>query len=119
MNVQQFTVPITTDASGDAVAYSPVFTGRVNAIHYVKAGSGGFADTVDFAIVSERTGQNIWTEANVTASKTVAPSQPLHTQAGVVIEDQYGYIDLWQDRIKITIDEGGNATTGTFIIVVE
>ncbi|PKN93013.1 MAG: hypothetical protein CVU44_11315 [Chloroflexi bacterium HGW-Chloroflexi-6] len=118
---ERHVVPVTTAADGSATAYSPVLTGPVSAIHYIKT---DFADGVDFTITSEATGQGLWTETNVNAAKVVAPRQPTHDQAGVAslyaaggepVEDK---ICLANDRVKIVIASGGNAKSGAFHIVI-
>jgi hypothetical protein len=115
-------VSVTTAADGSATAYSPVVTGKVSQIRYVKT---DFAAGVDFTITSEATGETIWTQVNVDATVTVAPRQPTHDTAGVAslyaaagtaVND---HICLAQDRVKIFIANGGNAATGTFHIVME
>lgn len=119
---QRHVVSVTTDGSGDATAYTPVITGKVCTIIYTKT---DFADGVDFTITAEATGETIWAENDVNASKTVAPRQATHTTAGVaalyaaagvaVLDD----IVVAQDRVKIVIASGGVTKSGTFIVVVQ
>lgn len=123
--IQRHVVDVVTDASGDSVVYSPRVNGKISAIHYVKHGSNAFADTVDFTIVSEATGETIWTESNVTASKTCYPRAAMHTTAGVAAllaaggEALRDKIAVADDRVKITIAQGGDAKNGQFLLVVE
>lgn len=121
MYLERHTVELTTAADESATGYSPVVTGRVLAIHYVK---DDFANGVDFTITSEVTGQGIWTESDVNASASRAPRQPTHGQDGSAslyaatgepVED---YIALAQDRVKIVIANGGVAKSGSFILVI-
>lgn len=114
-------VSVTTAADGSATAYSPIVTGRLSQIRYVKT---DFDNGVGFTITSEATGETLWTEAAVNASATRAPRQATHSTAGVaatfdgtraVLEP----IALAQDRVKIVIASGGNVKTGAFHIVVE
>lgn len=115
------TVVVTTDASGDATAYSPVFSGRIESVHYVKT---DFADGVDFTITSEALAENIWTESNVNASAVRRPRAPTHDGVGVASlyaaagEPVENKIAMADDRVKIVIAQGGNVKTGTFHIVV-
>ena len=118
---ERHTVALTTDASGDVTGYTNTVTGRVIAVIYTK---DDFAAGVDFTITSETTGQNIWTESDVNASKTVAPRQPTHDRAGVAslyaaagepVEDHI-YVAL--ERIKIVVAQGGNAKSGSFTVIV-
>lgn len=119
---ERHTVTVTTAADGSATAYSPVVTGKLSQIRYVKT---DFAVGVDFTITSEATGETLWTEANVDASTTRAPRQATHgtdgvaalyAAAGTAVNDK---IALAKDRVKIVIANGGNAATGTFHIVME
>lgn len=119
---QRHVVTLTTDASGDATGYTPVVTGRLSAIHYIKT---DFADGVDFTVASEATGQSLWAGTNVNASAIVAPRQPTHGQdgsaslyaaAGEPVETQ---IALANDRVKIVVASGGASKTGTFHVVID
>ena len=118
---ERHTVTLVTDASGDATGYSPVITGRILTIHYVAT---DYSAGVDFTITAEATGETIWTESNVNATKTVAPRQATHSTAGVAalyaaagtaVND---HVALANDRVKIVVAAGGNAKTGAFHIIV-
>lgn len=126
MKAERFTVSVTTAADGSATAYSPTITGAISSIAYVADGVNPYAATVDFAITVEATGQGLWTQADITASGTRAPRQPVHEQDGTdrfyqgtssehTVSD---YIFLAADRVKIVLAQGGNAKTGQFIITV-
>ena len=119
---QRVAVTVTTAADGTATAYSPVLTGKLSQIRYVKT---DFAIGVDFTITAEATGETLWTEANVDASATRAPRQATHgtdgvaslyAAAGTAVQDK---IALANDRVKIVIAAGGALATGTFHIVME
>lgn len=118
---ERHAVAVTTAADGSATAYSPVVTGRLSTIRYVKT---DFAAGVDFTITSEATGETLWTQADVNASATVAPRQATHSTAGVAslyattfaVNDK---IALAGDRVKIVIASGGDTKTGAFHIVME
>lgn len=113
------TVAITTNASGDATSYTPVVTGKIINIIYTKT---DYVNGVDFAITAESSGLGLWTEANVNATKTVSPRQPTHTQTGTenntAGDVNLGDIYLTNERVKIVVDEGGNAKSGTFKVIV-
>lgn len=119
---ERHTVNVTTAADGTATAYSPVITGLISSIRYIKT---DFATGVDFTITSEATGDTIWTQLNVDATVTVAPRQATHSTAGAAALYAGGgtavldKIALANDRVKIVIASGGNAATGQFIITVE
>ena len=121
MYVKRHKVAITTAADGTATGYTPLLMGRILSIQYVKT---DFADTADFAITAEDTGQGLWTEENVTASAQVAPRQPTHDNAGAAslyaaggepVEDCYYLAD---ERVKIAIAQGGDTKSGTFYVTV-
>lgn len=115
-------VTITTAADGTATGYSPVISGEIMQIEYVK---NDFANGVDFTITGEDTGIGIWTQADVNASAVVAPRQPTHSQAGVAAlyaasgTGVLAPIAIARDRVKIAIAQGGNAKSGTFHILVK
>ena len=119
---ERHTVAMTTAADGSATAYSPVITGKLSQIRYVKT---DFTDGVDFTITAEATGETLWAELNVNASATRAPRQATHDTAGVAALYAAGgaavndKIALAKDRVKIVLAAGGNAKTGVFHIIIE
>lgn len=121
MYAQRHTVSVTTASDGSATAYSPVVTGLLSQIRYVKT---DFTDGVDFTITTEATGETLWTELNVNASATKAPRQPTHGTDGVASLYAAGGvavqapIALANDRVKIVIASGGATKIGTFHIVL-
>ncbi len=124
MHVTRHTVTPVSAADGSVIAYSETITGRILQIRYVKASAGNYADTVDFAITVEATGEGLWTEANITASATRAPRQATHgvdgvaslyAGSGTAVND---HIAVANDRVKIAITNAGDTKTGTFHILV-
>lgn len=122
MAIRKFTVPVTTAADGTATAYSPYLSGFVESIQYVKT---DYVDGVDFTITADVTGETIWTEANVNAAVVKRPRAATHTTAGVAALYAAGgtavqeRIALGRDRVKIVLAQGGNATSGSFVITVD
>lgn len=123
---ERHSVTVTTDASGDATAFLPSesgksLTGRIITIIYDK---DDFANGVDFDVTMEGTGETVWDEDDVNASKTVAPRQATHDTAGAAAlyadagEAVNDYIVAANDRVKIVVASGGNAKSGTFTVVV-
>lgn len=119
--VERHTVVVTTAADGTATAFTPVITGKIQQITYTKT---DYTDGVDFTITLEATGETVWTELNVNATKTVAPRIATHDTAGVAslyaatgepVED---YLCAARDRVKIVIAAGGATKTGTFDVVI-
>ncbi len=118
---ERHVVPVTTASDGSATAYTPVVTGRIHSIVYVK---NNFANGVDFAITLEATGQTVWTQNDVNASAFVAPRLATHDTAGAAslfasggepVED---CVVAANDRVKIVIASGGSVTSGTFHVIV-
>lgn len=117
MFAQRHVISVTTDASGNATAYSPAgLTGRIQAIRYAK---GDFADGVDFTITLENTGESLWTQSDVNASATVYPVQKANL-GGTGVASTITEVPMVaaNDRVKIVIAQGGNAKSGTFHVVV-
>lgn len=120
MHVERYAIPVTTAADGSATVYSPVITGRVHAVQYVKT---DFANGVDFTITAEATGETIWTQSDVNASATVYPRAAVHDTAGVAAtlngtQAMRDAVCLATDRVKFVIASGGNAKSGTFNLIV-
>lgn len=115
-------IPVTTDASGNATVYSAnQYSGPVRTVTYTKT---SFDDGSTITVTGETSGQNIWTQSNVNATATVCPRQGTHSQAGVAslyaaagtaVQSE---IYLANERIKIVIASGGNAKVGAFRVVV-
>jgi hypothetical protein len=120
--IQRHEVSLTTDAGGDVTGYTPVITGKLSQIRYVKT---DFADGVTFAVTAEATGETLWSQAAVNASATVAPRQATHSTAGAAALYAGGgsavldKISLALDRVKIVVSAGGNVKTGTMHVVIE
>lgn len=121
-HAERHAVTVTTDGSGDATAYSPVITGHLSQIRYVKT---DFDNGSTITITAEATGETLWTETGVNASATRAPRQATHTTAGVAslyaaagtaVNDK---IALAVDRVKIVVSSGGATKAGTFHIIIE
>lgn len=112
-------IQVTTDASGNATAYSPDgINGRVVSISYIKHATN-YTDGVDFTITAEATGQSLWTDTNINASETVYPVAAANlgtTGAASTLTEAPIYIA--NDRVKIVIAQGRNAKIGTFDVVV-
>ena len=122
---RKFTVvPVTGTAT--ATEYSPYLSGYIESIQYVKPGSGGYSDGVDFTITADVTGEAILSLTDQNSSVVVRPRAATCGTDGVAAE----YVDatavsavntriaLSRDRVKIAIAQGGNGTTGTFVITV-
>jgi len=121
--MRRYKLPVTTAADGTAVALFPKVAGLLQSLHYVKDGSNGFTDGVDFTITADATGETLWTEANVNASTVRYPRAPTHTTAGVAALFAAGGTAVLDkipvsDRVKVVLAQGGNAKKGVFHLVV-
>lgn len=120
--VKRFAVSITTSDIGAGTGYTPVFSGRISQIRYVK---DDYAAGVDFTITLEATGETVWAEDNVDASATRAPRQATHSTAGVAALYAAGGVAVNDkiiaaaDRVKIVVASGGDKKSGTFHVTVE
>ena len=124
--MRRIELKVTTAADGTATAFFNKASGKIHSLHYVKDSTTAFTDGVDFAVTTETTGENIWTEQNVNASTVRYPRAPTHTQAGVAagiystggaaVADK---IAIANDRIKVAIAQGGNAKMGKFVALVD
>jgi len=122
MALKTHEVAITVNADGDGTGYTPVISGRISQIRYVK---DDYADGVDVTITNELTGETIWAEENVNASATRAPRQATHSTAGVAAVYAAGgaavndKIVVAASRVKIVVAAGGDTKSGTFYVTVE
>lgn len=117
-------VDVTTDASGDATAYTDIADGFVQSIRYVKDGSNPLDNGSDFTITAESSGAAILTATNVAASATyypraatvdVANAASLYAAGGEPVEDR---IPVAFERVKIVVAQGGNTKVGRFHVYV-
>lgn len=121
MDPKRIEVEPQTDANGDATAYSEVVRGEIHRVHYVK---DTYADGVDVTITLEATGEQVWAENDVNASKAVAPRRALHTTAGAAAlyaaggTAVLGPVVAASERIKVVVAQGGATKKGKFIFVV-
>ena len=78
MMITRQTIPITTDASGDATVYTGDINGRLTTIIYSK----GTLDTIDISVVGETSGAVVWAESAIASSKTLSPRRITNTTTG-------------------------------------
>lgn len=123
MTIRRFVIPVTTDDGGygEATVYSPVLSGKLVSIRYVKT---DFTDGVDFTVTAEATGETLWAEDNVNASATRHPRAATHSTAGAAAtydgtRGVLSKISLGQDRVKIAIESGGDTKSGAFHLTVD
>ncbi len=127
MFAERASVTLTTTAGGAATGYaggaSGALTGRVLAVHYT---AGNIGASAAVTITSEATGETILALASVsltalasyyprTQTCTSDGTAQLYAAAGTKVTDA---VTLANDRIKVVIASGGNATSGTFVFVI-
>jgi len=121
MYLKRHTLSITTDASGDGTGYTPVVNGRVLDVQYVET---DYATTVDFTITGAITSKEILSLSGITASTTWLPRIQVHDSAdGTGLLYNVGRkvcepVCLANERVKITVAQGGNAKSGTFYVTI-
>lgn len=119
MKLSRFTVNVTTDDQGDAVAYSPQCNGLVRTVEYIQPTSGGLDAATDIDIIADVSGAVIWTNDDLSASKVIHPLAQAQDNTGADIAGAYAPICLADERIKITVANGGDTLSGTFIFTIE
>jgi len=119
MKLSRFTVNITTDDQGDAVAYSPQCNGLVRTVEYVRPTSSGLDAATDIDIIADVSGAVIWTNDDLSASKVIHPLAQAQDNTGADIVGAYAPICLADERIKITVANGGNTLSGQFVFTIE
>jgi hypothetical protein len=123
--MRKLKLAVTTAADGTATAFMNKVSGKIHSVQYVKDGANAYTDGVDFTLTAESTGESIWNEANVNASAIRYPRAPVHTQAGAAALYAAGgtavldKIAVSNERIKIAVAQGGNAKTGSFVVLVD
>ena len=119
MHLTRVSVAIVTDESGDAVAYTPALNGVVRSVRYIKPTSGGLADGTDIDIVTDKGAVVVWDKDNLDASKVIYPMVQAQDNTGTDVTGSYAPIPVCDERIKITVANGGNAGAGTFEFLIE
>lgn len=121
--VQKFDLNVVTATGGGAVVFTPPAMGSVVSVQYIADTVAAFASTADFTVASEDTGVEYWRQDNVTASAQRYPLAPANTAAGVALVYSTGNAvgvpyHVANERIKITIAQGGNTKAGRFVVLV-
>ena len=119
MRLTRVSVSVVTDESGAAVAYSPQCNGLVRTVEYVKPTSGGLDAATDIDIIADVSGAVIWTNKDLSTSKVIHPLAPAQDNTGADIVGAYAPICLADERIKITVANGGNTLSGQFVFTIE
>ena len=119
MRLTRVSVAVVTDAEGDATAYTPALNGMIRSVRYVKPDSGGLDAGSDIDIVTDKGAVVVWDKDDLAASAVIYPMVPAHDNTGTLVAGSYAPIPVCDERIKITVANGGNAGTGTFEFLIE
>lgn len=120
MYAERHTVSLTTAADGSATGYTPVVSGRVMSLHYVKS---DFADTVDFDVTVDATGEVLLDKDNITASASFYPRKQVTDPTGTAatMDGTRALLEpvfVAQDRIKVAVANAGDTKSGSVIVVI-
>ena len=119
MRLTRISVAVVTDAEGAATVYTPALNGMVRSVRYVKPDSGGLDNDSDIDIVTDKGAVVVWDKDNLSASAVIYPMVPAHDNTGALVAGSYAPIPVCDERIKITVANGGNAGAGTFEFLIE
>ena len=119
MHLTRVSVPVLTNAEGAATAYTPALNGVVRSVRYIKPTSGGLADGTDIDIVTDKGAVVVWDKDNLAASAVIYPMVQAQDNTGADVAGSYAPIPVCDERIKITVANGGNAGAGTFEFLIE
>lgn len=119
MKLTRVSVAVVTDGSGDAVVYTPALNGMVRSVQYIKPTSGGLADGSDIDIVTDKGAVVVWDKDDLAASAVIYPMVQAQDNTGADVAGSYAPIPVCDERIKITVANGGNAGVGTFEFLIE
>ena len=119
MRLTRVSVAVVTDESGDAVFYTPALNGVVRSVRYIKPSSGGLYNNSNIDIVTDKGAVVVWDKDNLAASTVIYPMVQAQDNTGTDVSGSYAPIPVCDERIKITVANGGNAGAGTFEFLIE
>ena len=119
MRLTRISVAVVTDADGDATAYTPALNGMVRSVRYIKPATGGLDAGTDIDIVTDKGAVVVWDKDNLAASTVIYPMVQAQDNAGADVVGSYAPIPVCDERIKITVANGGDAGAGTFEFLIE
>lgn len=119
MRLTRVSVAVVTDESGDAVVYTPALNGMIRSVRYVKPDSGGLDVGSDIDIVTDKGAVVVWDKDDLAASAVIYPMVQAQDNTGADVAGSYAPIPVCDERIKITVANGGNAGAGTFEFLIE
>lgn len=119
MRLTRVSVPVLTNAEGAATVYTPALNGMIRSVRYIKPSSGGLDGGTDIDIVTDKGAVVVWDKDNLAASAVIYPMVPAQDNTGTDVAGSYAPIPVCDERIKITVANGGNAGAGTFEFLIE
>ena len=119
MRLTRVSVPVVTSALGAAVVYTPALNGMIRSARYIKPSSGGLDGGTDIDIVTDKGAVVVWDKDNLAASTVIYPMVQAQDNAGADVVGSYAPIPVCDERIKITVANGGDAGAGTFEFLIE
>ena len=119
MRLTRVSVAVVTDADGNATAYTPALNGMVRSVRYIKPATGGLDAGTDIDIVTDKGAVVVWDKDNLAASAVIYPMVPAQDNKGADVAGSYAPIPVCDERIKITVANGGDAGAGTFEFLIE
>ena len=119
MRLTRVSVPVVTSSLGAAVVYTPALNGVVRSVQYIKPSLGGLDVGSDIDIVTDKGAVVVWDKDDLDASAVIYPMVPAHDNEGTLVAGSYAPIPVCDERIKITVANGGDAGAGTFEFLIE
>ena len=119
MRLTRVSVAVVTDAEGAAVVYTPALNGMIRSVRYIKPAEGGLDAGSDIDIVTDKGAVVVWDKDNLAASAVIYPMVQAQDNAGADVAGSYAPIPVCDERIKITVANGGSALAGTFEFLIE
>ena len=88
-------------------------------MRYIKPTSGGLDGGTDIDIVTDKGAVVVWDKDDLAASAVIYPMVQAQDNTGADVAGSYAPIPVCDERIKITVANGGNAGAGTFEFLIE
>jgi len=124
--ITRYEVPVQTNASGAATAYTPHVSGVVRTIRYTPTAATPLDANADVTVTAESSGLSIWSCTNIGAAAvtahvraalvSVANAALLHAAGGTPVTDS---IPVANERIKVVVAQGDDTKTGHFHVYLE
>jgi hypothetical protein len=115
--IYEVTATITVNSSGDATVYvGSRLRGRVHAIKYT---AGTLDAGTDLVITGETTGVAILTDSPAASEWYYPRAFPNKVTDGAAGTVQSEAVEVFNERIKVVVAQGGNAMTGSIAVYID